>query len=112
MGAYERHVPDPGTIYHTADLNQDSTIGMSELLRVIQFFNSTSLHCEAGSEDGFAPGPGGTGCTAHCSDYNPQDWQINLSELLRLIQFYTMEGCYPCPTADPPTEDGYCVVSP
>ncbi len=91
---------------HFADQNGDGLISLSELLRVIQFFNSEGFHCEAGTEDGFAPGPGDTACTAHSSDYNPHDWHIGLSELLRLIQFFNSGGYHYCP--DDATEDGYC----
>ncbi|MCA1901904.1 MAG: hypothetical protein LDL53_06760, partial [Candidatus Hydrogenedens sp.] len=76
----------------------------SELLRVIQFFNFGEYHCEAGTEDGYDPGPGDRSCIPHGSDYNPQDWTISLSELLRLIQFFNMSGYHPCPDG----EDGYC----
>ncbi|HPO17406.1 MAG TPA: hypothetical protein PLI09_28495 [Candidatus Hydrogenedentes bacterium] len=89
---------------HTADQNGDNTINLSELLRVIQFYNSGGLHCQAGTEDGFAPGPGATDCAPHDSDYAPQDWAINLSELLRLIQFYNSLGYHPCVEG----EDGFC----
>jgi hypothetical protein len=84
--------PAPATGYHSADTNQDWSIGLPELLRAIQFFNSGGLHCASGTEDGYAPGPGAQGCAGHQSDYNPQDWSINLSELLRLIQFYNAPG--------------------
>ncbi|MDY0096560.1 MAG: hypothetical protein RBT80_28005 [Candidatus Vecturithrix sp.] len=73
--------------HHCADTNPDYFIDLSELLRVIQFYNSDGLHCQAGSEDGYDPGPGDRTCKAHDSDYNPQDWHIDLSELLRIIQF-------------------------
>jgi hypothetical protein len=79
------------------------------LLRVIQFFNSGGFHCAAGTEDGYAPGPGDDTCAPHSSDYKPQDWLISLSELLRLIQFFNSGGYHPCPDAVPATEDGYCV---
>ncbi len=93
--------------YHTADQNADYRISLSELLRGIQFYNSGGLHCEEGTEDGYAPGPpGDTDCPPHASDYNPQDWRISLSELLRLIQFYNSGGYYWCP--DEGTEDGCC----
>ncbi|HPO12691.1 MAG TPA: hypothetical protein PLI09_04540 [Candidatus Hydrogenedentes bacterium] len=92
---------------HTADQDGDGRIGLSELLRVIQFFNSDGYHCDAAGEDGFAPGPGDTSCTAHDSDYNAQDWHINLSELLRIIQFYNSPGYAPCTGS----EDGFCPVS-
>lgn len=95
---------------HSADQNGDFNLSLSELLRVIQFFNSTGLGCDATSEDGYAPDNPNTTCTPHASDYNPQDWEITLSELLRAIQFYNSPGFTPCPDADPPTEDGYCPV--
>jgi len=89
---------------HSADPNGDWQINLSELLRVIQFFNFGEYHCEAGTEDGYDPGPGDRSCIPHGSDYNPQDWTISLSELLRLIQFFNMSGYHPCPDG----EDGYC----
>ncbi|MCC6144827.1 MAG: hypothetical protein IT368_13560, partial [Candidatus Hydrogenedentes bacterium] len=81
--------------YHSADTAPDLRISLSELLRVIQFFNSNGFHCEGGTEDGYAVGPGDTSCAAHDSDYNPQDWDISLSELLRLIQFFNSDGYFP-----------------
>ncbi|HPO16447.1 MAG TPA: DUF5011 domain-containing protein, partial [Candidatus Hydrogenedentes bacterium] len=95
-------VPD----VHTADQNGDHLIGLSELLRVIQFFNSGGFHCQAGTEDGYAPAPGDQTCTPHAGDYNPRDWQIGLSELLRIIQFFNSTGYHACPGLA--TEDGYC----
>jgi YD repeat-containing protein len=97
---------EPGM--HSADQDGDSAINLSELLRVIQFFNSAGLHCDDGTEDGYAPGDGDLICFPHAADYNPQDWEINLSELLRLIQFFNLAGYYPCPDALPLTEDGFC----
>jgi len=107
MGAYEYHWPDPGMEYHTADQNQDGAINLSELLRLVQFRNSDGYHCEPGTEDGYAPGPGDQTCLPHQSDYNPADWTISLSELLRLIQFYNSNAYHACPGEG--TEDGYCV---
>ena len=91
---------------HSADTAVPfGSISLSELLRVIQFYNSAGLHCQAGTEDGFAPGPGDTTCAPHDSDYNPQDWTISLSELLRLIQFYNAnDQAYHLQTG---TEDGF-----
>lgn len=91
---------------HTGDQNADNLISLSELLRIIQFYNMNALHCQDGTEDGFAPGLGSTSCTPHNSDYNPQDWRISLSELLRLIQFFNSNGYHHCP--GDPTEDGFC----
>jgi hypothetical protein len=94
--------------HHSADRNGDGQINLSELLRVIQLFNYLGYHCDAGTEDGYAPGlDGDHTCNYHASDYNPKDWVINLSELLRLIQFFNMGGYHPCPE-DPESEDGYC----
>ncbi len=95
-----------GSGAHTADQDGNNLISLSELLRVIQFFNSNGYHCEAGTEDGFAPGTGPQTCAAHDSDYTPQDWQIGLSELLRLIQFFNSGGYHACPEES--TEDGFC----
>ena len=88
---------------HSADTTGDFRISLSETLRVIQFFNLDTLHCEDGTEDGYAPGTGNQACTPHNSDYLPQDWVINLSELLRLIQFFNALGY----VADPQGEDGF-----
>jgi len=90
---------------HNADQNGDWQISLSELLRVIQFFNFGAYHCDAQGEDGYAPGPGDQSCPPHASDYNPPDWNISLSELLRVIQFFNMGGYHPCPGVG---EDGYC----
>ena len=95
-----------GHLYHTSDQNGDGQVNLSELLRVIQFFNSGGYHCQGGTEDGYAPGSGSTSCTPHDSDYNPQDWLISLSELLRVIQFFNSGGYHACP--EDGTEDGFC----
>ena len=95
---------------HDADQNADNLIDLSELLRVIQFFNSDGYHCAVGTEDGYDPGPGDTSCTPHASDYNSEDWAVNLSELLRVIQFFNSAGYHECPSDG--TEDGYCVGPP
>lgn len=95
--------PVPLMGQHDVDQNRDWIIGLSELLRLIQFFNSGGIHCDAGSEDGYAPGTGDQTCGAYGADYNPQDWNIGLEELLRLIQFFT-SACYHPETG---TDDGY-----
>lgn len=89
---------------HTADLNGDHVVNLSELLRVIQFYNSTGYGCEAGTEDGFAPNDADQNCPPHASDYNPQNWAISLSELLRVIQFYNTGAYHACVEG----EDGFC----
>jgi len=97
---------------HTADQDGDGLIELSELLRVIQFYNSGGFHCadDPGStEDGYVPGPGANEtCSPHNSDYAPPgpDWQIALTELLRIIQFYNSGGYHYCPGEG--TEDGFC----
>ena len=97
--------------FQNADQNQDNKIELSELLRVIQFYNSYGLHCQEGTEDGYAPGPGSDySCAPHTSDYNPQNWQIDLTELLRIIQFYNVDGYHVC--REEGTEDGYCLGLP
>ena len=92
--------------YHDADTSQDGQIGLGELLRVVQFYNADSLHCDLLTEDGFALGPGDQTCSTHDSDYGPQDWSIQLAELLRSIQFYNLGGYTWCPGQS--TEDGFC----
>lgn len=98
----------PGTtLPHSADSQADFVITLTELLRVIQFFNTGVFSCaEEGTEDGYTPGPGPQDCASHSSDYAPQDWQIDLGELLRLIQFFNTRGYHEC--LDVATEDGFC----
>lgn len=78
--------------HHSADTNEDYLISLSELLRVVQFFNSSGYHCQTGTEDGFSVGTGLHTCRPHDSDYLTQDWKVDLSELLRNIQFYNSGG--------------------
>lgn len=95
---------------HSADQNGDQRISLTELLRVIQFFNVNGFCCAAppeSTEDGYVPGPGENhSCAPHSSDYNPTDWRISLTELLRLIQFFNIGGYHPCPGQG--MEDGFC----
>ncbi|NJL72538.1 MAG: hypothetical protein HC888_13715 [Candidatus Competibacteraceae bacterium] len=79
---------------HRADQNGNGIVNLSELLRVIQFYNAGAYHCQAGTEDNYAPGAGAQDCPPHTSDYNTQDWSISLSELLRLIQLYNASVTY------------------
>jgi PKD repeat protein len=125
--------------YHSADYNpQDYAINLSELLRVIQFYNfdkqggGGAYHCDTretnayGYEDGFRPGLGNPDtdheCTPHSSDYlhkvkhpgrevtnHPHDWIIDLDELLRLIQIYNSK-CATQYEVDSTTEDGFKVL--
>jgi len=104
IGAFE-YQGEGDLVFHSADTNRDGAINLSELLRVIQFFNVGGYQCAFGTEDGYAPGLGTCeGGEPHNSDYNPQDFRINLSELLRLIQLYNAPGGY---IADPSEEDGF-----
>ena len=53
----ESEEEDFSSSYHSADINWDRYISLSELLRVIQLFNSKGYHtCVNGSEDGFCVG--------------------------------------------------------
>lgn len=95
-------------VYHTTDTTPNFRISLTELLRVIQFFNVGGLSCEEGTEDGYAPVAGGDEtCGPHDSDYEPQDWKVNLTELLRLIQIFNSGGY----GLDVTTEDGYKPIS-
>ena len=50
-----------GAQVHSGDTNQDYVINLSELLRVIQFFNSAGFQCAdppGSTEDGYAPDAG------------------------------------------------------
>ncbi|MCX8064375.1 MAG: hypothetical protein N3G21_04305 [Candidatus Hydrogenedentes bacterium] len=90
---------------HTADINADKIISLTELLRVIQFFNVGKIHCFQGTEDGYAPGDGeDKSCRPHSSDYSPNNWSISLYELLRLIQFFNSGGYHFCGDS----EDTFC----
>lgn len=90
---------DPQPEYQSADRDLDFVISLSELLRVVQLYNSQGLHCgDANSEDGYVPGMDNTAlnCAPHTSDFDPQDWVIILGELLQLIQLYNADGYQPC----------------
>jgi ELWxxDGT repeat protein len=89
---------------YNVDQNGDQVIDLVELSRVIQFYNAGSFHCQEGTEDGYAPGPGSQACAPHGSDYSVQDWSISLTELLRLVQFYNSGGYHACEGS----EDGFC----
>ncbi|HPO13272.1 MAG TPA: GLUG motif-containing protein [Candidatus Hydrogenedentes bacterium] len=93
-----------GDEFLSADQNNDHVISLSELLRTIQFYNAGGYCCQAGTEDGYAPGTGDTSCGTHNSDYNPANWVISLSELLRLVQLYNSGAYHACPGS----EDGFC----
>ncbi|MBI1317517.1 MAG: hypothetical protein GC168_01025 [Candidatus Hydrogenedens sp.] len=100
---------------HAADQDGDNQIGLAELLRVIQLYNSGGIGCAANggaTEDGYEIGAGDTACVPHSSDYTPQDWVIDLSELLRAIQFYNNGAYFACPENGEASEDTYCSGTP
>lgn len=88
------------TFFHAADTTKDWEIDLSELLRVIQFYNSDGFHVAGGTEDGYAPGPGDISGSPHDSDYAPLDWRIEMPELLRVIQFFNVRGIVYAPAAE------------
>jgi hypothetical protein len=96
--------------FHSADSNQNNILSLHELLRGIQLYNLGEFHCDASTEDGYAPGSGDQTCAPHSSDYDPQDWNISLNELLRLIQLYNAFELDYCPNVIPSTEDGFCAA--
>jgi hypothetical protein len=100
-------------IRHDADTNDPPfVLDLSELLRVIQFYNLDGYHCDETTPDGYAPGRDVTleNCQPHSADYNPgngdTEWVISLSEVLRVIQIFNAEGrqYHACDTG----EDGFC----
>ncbi|MBI1320996.1 MAG: CHRD domain-containing protein [Candidatus Hydrogenedens sp.] len=97
---------------HNADQNANGVISLSELLRLIQFYNASGYRCAPNqeSEDGFFPGAVSVkaldpACPPNASDYDPADGVIALSELLRLIQFYNLGSIVYCPGQ---SEDQFC----
>jgi len=93
------------TSFHSADYTEDWEIDLSELLRVIEIYNSdTGYHCDLNEKDGYGLGNGDRNCQPHDLDYNSQNWKISLSELLRIIQIYNVNKGYHC---DPNGEDGF-----
>ena len=89
---------------HAADQDANAALDFSEMLRVVQLFNSDRYQCASESEDGYAPGTGSEVCIAHDSDYAPRDFSISLQELLRAIQIFNSESYARCDTG----EDGFC----
>jgi len=106
MGALE-YRGETALRFHTADTSKSYAIELSELLRIIQFYNSTGYGCAEGTEDGFTPGLAPETCTEstpHDSDYIEQDFRISLSELLRMIQYFNAPDGY---RENPDSEDGF-----
>jgi Ca2+-binding EF-hand superfamily protein len=76
---------------HTADVDGDWHLSLSEVLRVIQLYNAGGYGVETDTEDGYAPGGGKQAGIPHDADYNG-DWQIDISELLRVVQLFNAPG--------------------
>jgi alpha-tubulin suppressor-like RCC1 family protein len=109
------------SLIHTADLDRNGRISLTELTRVIELYNTRNGTNRTGfyavstgaSEDGFAAAPGTSTRVApsrrHSADSNG-DGEIGLSELTRVIELYnyrsgtTRTGDYK-PSAG--TEDGF-----
>jgi hypothetical protein len=86
---------DQKATYHSADINRDRIISLSELLHVIQLFNAGAYHCDTLSKKFYAPGMGeieNETCIHHDSDYLEPAWNIGLRELLHLVQLYNASG--------------------
>jgi len=79
---------------HSLDTSGDWNIGLTELLRAVQFFNVGNFHCLEGTEDGFAPGVNETrqDCRPHSGDFMEQNWSFELAEMLRMIQLFNSPG--------------------
>ena len=95
---------------HSLDTDGDFKVELTELLRVIQFYNYREYSCAPSwltTEDGYVPGNrGDRSCQPHASDYNPQDWSISFEEILRAIQIFNSPSYYWCPGQG---EDNFCV---
>ena len=97
--------PDPLVMtevppFHSADTNQDSQFSLTELLRVIELYNTRfgttrtgRYQVEDGTEDGFSADPSLASSASvtltryHAGDTN-QDGKFSLTELLRIIELY------------------------
>ena len=115
-------VVSPTPPNHSADFNGDFKLSLSELLRVIELYNTRfgttrtgHYKVQDGSEDGFAPNPdlsnseSGGNARFHSADTS-RDGKLGLSELLRVIEIYNYRegtvrtGEY---RAENGTEDGF-----
>ena len=76
---------------HTADVNHDWHLSLSEVLRVVQLYNAGGYSAEADTEDGYVPGSGKQAGVPHDADYTG-DWSIDISELLRVVQLFNAPG--------------------
>jgi len=103
--------------YHSGDTDNDFKFSLSELLRVIELYNTregtvrTGLyHVDDSSADGFAPGAGNPTSPPYHSADTSKDSKFSLSELLRVIELYNYRegtvrtGAY---HIDPDSSDGF-----
>ena len=120
--------PDPlsvsAALYHSADTGRDLRIGLVELTRVIELYNTRigtartgCYKIESGSEDGFTPESTRTASAVvtlanwHSADSN-RDGKIGLLELTRVIELYNYRsgsirtGAYHLEVG---TEDGFAL---
>jgi alpha-tubulin suppressor-like RCC1 family protein/sugar lactone lactonase YvrE len=119
--------PDPLYLWevpahHSADTNRDGRLGLTELTRVIELYNTRTgttrtgaYRLESNTEDGFAAEPGRTGTASgvlavyHGADAD-RDARLSLVELTRVIELYNYRsgtvrtGQY---RAQDTTEDGF-----
>jgi len=101
-------LPYPPFGAHAADRDCDSSLSLTELLRVVQLFNAGQFHCSLVTEDSYQTGPGATGsCVPHTADFEDPAFRLTLSELLRSIQLFNLGSFAPCNAKD--GDDGYCV---
>ena len=80
-------------ICHSGDTNLNYKFELTELMRIIQFFNTSDsqYHCKNGTEDGYICGVGDNSCKHHDIDSNA-NWKVDLCELLRAIQLFNSNG--------------------
>jgi len=108
VGELLQHVG--GGILISADTNGDFILQLTEMLRLIQFYNAGQYSCaeNAGvTEDGFAlTAPLNVpNCVLHSIDRDGNK-VVTLSELLRGIQLFNLGGYTWCPGTG--SEDGFC----
>lgn len=78
---------------HSADYKLPAgVIELTELLRVVQFYNIGLEFGCADAETGYDVQSNDRDCAPADFDYAPQNWRLDLPELLRLIQFYNAGG--------------------
>lgn len=77
-------------------------ISLTEVLRVVQYYNIGAYSCGTG-EDGFRAGTGPTNCDFADFDFSPPNRRVDLFELIRIVQLYNAGG-YEQRTG---TEDGF-----